>query len=1406
MTFWQAAPWLLLALSGSLAIAAAWPPFHARRMMVAGITFLAGTLVLAAGNLTTINLSTRVAVVAECPVYQSDAFAPAIAEARQSLPLFSDLHVTVLGLSPNTPCPEAPGGLKAVRLLGAPTLNAAMTAVDRELSSESIITSWRARRIILFGEPGGPISQGQPIADEDRDRFLAILEAHRADIEYRQFGVDPIRNMKLSAPLWRLTDPTVSLGVQLELSDARIREAKKVVVELSDQTLDSTCKIQTSKFTPTFDRNELKNGTVGLDEELVEWPAPNRLVLRVRFGGGLVDSARLGQCGSGWWSLIKAKATVTLEDNTSIVFSHSIMQGRAEQTALTLVTPTPSTTQDRRAAIGWETNGPQFMSNGAAGPGLSEILAELYDSMIGRSDNVRNKWPLAVLWRTIENGCWFRGITQFQDAAGQEKFKACLRTTKRLAVITPTADDIAALEGAFGISQRVNAGKLHTLVAAPDYATAGAVSASQWAAIDSAPVKVTTTPLLFFSPSRNALLTRGLDAARLPQKAIFDALVATPFIGYAEPPSTCDVARPVTAPRDRAVLGWFWDVSPVVPVQPRGSTFSTNPNMPQIRSRGVLKHSPPASELVPGAYSNDATDRFGTANRFEENLLCNHPVKRLVDTIMELKRSGLLVPGESSMPRASIMILDVAQKVPPIAKIADVPLACQAADPTLYQEDRMRGTIAEFLGAGGKVIVQPVFPALPFDETLIDDAVTAIGGTPGLDLEVVMNDASAPRPAGTIAVLPVKNLVSDKPQVIADQMLREMFGAWAAEERVQETFAFRADDGALTDRRDTCAYDDVATTTHCAFSPTTGSGQPMATVLNRVHSTPESYRGFIVSDDVLVSGNIKTGDGTLLRTSRPIGLGWSHFLGFSPLSRSDFGHASRSKPATALLKNALCYLYSSGTETQLDRTKADSVAAPIAYGGITMLDRFARAPQDLIGEPRVDSIVMDEASGTGGFTLVLYAAIDDDTSWNWRLRLADVTGAPFPNGDPASLIFKSYDPRTGEARIRVEPRTNFTGGITISFIDLPDGERSGDITLPVELKIQAPQFSFAESLDGLALARSAPSRLTLDSSAAMVFALAACALAMFSPLARSWVAPMEAIRARLRRSVPVAWLPRRAAPLFSLQAALAEFGMHPGRPVAARNAGLPAGLRSWRSGDAGRSITTASMYPLVGQNSALPATRPRVRLKTSFEAASALIMIEGTGALLSPPPSRSAGKADFAAALTAFIAGAVSLAYGRAEVARVGLVDRLTQDADELLGPVRAALEERPSFISPAEELQSAGTGSQLVYYICDGLSLNPTLLGQMADAIAVDGGTLRVAAIVSQDDENAAMLRRDPRTGVFEDDSETHKSSLIAARDRRISTARADLDRRGALLVTFDSHMGTQEVLQQVNETGLLK
>ncbi len=214
---------------------------------------------------------------------------------------------------------------------------------------------------------------------------------------------------------------------------------------------------------------------------------------------------------------------------------------------------------------------------------------------------------------------------------------------------------------------------------------------------------------------------------------------------------------------------------------------------------------------------------------------------------------------------------------------------------------------------------------------------------------------------------------------------------------------------------------------------------------------------------------------------------------------------------------------------------------------------------------------------------------------------------------------------------------------------------------------------------------------------------------------------------------------------------------------------------------------------------------PKVNLRTASEAANVLVLVEGTGALLSPRSQVAAGKAAFAARFCAFLGHAVRLSHGVVEIKRVGREPIEQLEPPDTEAAILRDLHEPPHWGAPESDSEALTGTSRLVFYVCDGLSINPDPLLALAGNLIAGGGELRVAAVVSPDDGNAVGLRRDPLDGSFDDDTETPPAVILNRRDMRLVEIAARLARAQGMLIVVSSDLDTQGLLERMNESGFL-
>ncbi|ASY61392.1 hypothetical protein [Sinorhizobium sp. CCBAU 05631] len=1405
--FWDIIPGTYLLVALCVGIAALWPPLGVRRLVMA-LTLVVGSGAVAIATFTpTITLPTHFVVVAECKAFENRAaFEDSLSKPLGDRPFLSE--VTYLVLS-DPGCSDPSRG--AIKLAGR-DLRSAMTAAGEAFDTTPFYNRWRANRLMLVGVPGGPLSEERGVREEEIvSEYLGMVESLRASVEYHEIGDTPDRRLTVTAPIWRATPVgRNSVALRLDFAADHITDARRIELQIVQHALTPDCQVTSSPRLSTnqppylIDANLLSGADAQRDDVRVERPnGPDqgrRLIVTVAYLDLIADNVSKGICKDNWWSFIDITATVSLPDG-EVVFRGGTALGRASEPMLTLYTPRQGSIADQHAAAGWEMGAADLVAPDP-GWGVSKLLETI--SQEGRAKAASDKdWAIRSPWRTLWRSfdCWFQGPDDL--LARPEEFRQCLGKSRRLAVVSPSADAIRALDS-FEIQQLVEAGALNTLVAAPEYSAREAGELPAWA-VPATPMLPPTVsmPLIVASPTANGLLIRGAGAKPNLQETVLESLVSPGVAGSAEASASCAAAsEPISTQRS---LFWFAPQSPLIAVPP---VSSPAPSHPQIRLRGLLETVAPSVSIFPKAFDeNAARGRLGSEGTFKDNLQCDNPIKRTIDAIVQLEQSGLYRPGTSRVPRAAVLLFDTNQPAP---RLLAVPKICDNGDPGRYDPPVVQRRLKEFINAGGRILVQPIIPSIEFDSELYKDAAARIGGTL-FETTALLREQLSNGLMDAVAPLPQMSSKED-PATVARVILAKMESNWNARPLSGGLVAASVDYGTLGTRNAACALDLAAEFPglryHCLHTPLPSGRLPFANALNRTGPAPEFFGAFGPrAEDRLVSGQLQLGDGSVLRQVVQIGRGRSVILGYSPFARDQLAHDFIETPHSARLKRGLCFLMDGGTGTVYNRvvTKEDNLSGTFPRdGGMEMLDRFAQSLDQPIDAPVLDTIV-DRDVATGAFTLVAYAHSGRDSAWKWRLDLdpADASAAPFaPGTEPASLILQSFNPRTGEARIRVEPRTSgYRGAVAMTLSDPPAGP---PIILPLDFPQQLSTIDLSKVITLLNTNRSSSARLTIDASAASVLVLIICALVMFSPLARNWAAAGALLDRWRRRILSEASLPPRAAPLLSLEAALSEWGAHPGQPAAARNAGLPAGFRQWRAGDAGRAIIPASLYGVLGRGAVVPPMKPRVRLKTSSQATSVLVLLEGTGALAFPTARNSPSKSDYAATLAAFLVGAVTMSHGRAEVARVGGEAVLTADPNQLCADIPAVLDQPPSFTPPADHVRKHG-GAALVFFVADGLSINRHDLVAMADELGVDGNRLRVAAIVSNDDRYGATLFRDPRNGAFEDASEVHPATFVRLRDQRLEAARFELERHGAQLVVFPAEATTQETLRRLNESGFL-
>lgn len=1432
---WGIALVVVSLIAAAMIVSALWPPIHWRRLVAAFTFVLVAVSCVLAGWIPSIGLPMQVYVVAECRVLDRPRFLRDVQSLGDKPFQLRETALLVFPAASNEPCPTLPNvpGLEVIRLSDPIDSERAMELAKKFLDARRSRhwATWPRRladtpRIVFAQTPGGPLTpppSPTPLPD-----------GRNAIIYQEPYGSVPFRSMRATVTPAAVSGDEHSRGVMIEILDARLRDAKLLKATLHVRAMETdpetgVCALDVEKHGECFplplDVNKIQqfdpisfNGKK-LDRGKCEasLSPPGRKVRRFdlvlanldrhptaglpHLEVFLLKSLRTSGCrGREAWLALDITLTVTLDTGGEIVDHRTVMLPIVSTNRLTLVTPDlDNQAAQLAAAPGWEDHDKPLGHGLDGGPGLTGLLEAVFATLTPGACKGAGCTAISDSFFEQVQGCWFKGVADAESRSPE--FERCLDRTGRLAVIGIDASALERLEHGFGIDKRIDNGSAHVLVAAPAHAGTG--SLPRWALLATSRPTLRTEPRIHLLSSTRDTLRMGRPGGRsglAAQRAFVDAVPESGSMGPSRGPlvgergDSCIPGEPF---RDGGGLAWF--AYSRVPKQAPDRVDVRGPPQPQQRLKGVFRYH---------RFTSPTSSIDRRAGSYAANVACNSPVRRLYLALTEMAKREFK-PGQMDIPRAVIGIFAENDGHVDLDGLVSFERSDPSSPPcggTHTDAAAFRALLKQYAAAGGAVLIVPVADqyGIPADARVL----TAATGKKPIDLPALVRElraiAGAPK---SIHLLGAELNGSDSDADVIAAFGQFLKTRWDNDDRLAGAFI---GDGALSDRQDVCAMDLVSSAgghrigEACAFEP----GRPWATALNRVTATPEQTRRFEPTTDPFVSGRWQLCTGEEIAYSRPHGLGRVTAFGFSPFARdlfaSDLSYPRpKAKPTTAeqLLRRGQCYLQQRGrsVDTAIFNYRGPFNATeslPVeTRGGLKLLERFMRhsSTDRPLGTPRIQSIAVDPATGN----LDVTATADLSAPWFWSpvARLS---------ADNIPVLFTAFDHTTGLARFSVSSDDPREGLLQLQLHELPSGGAPDPVLVPVRFKGQ-------EAAAGSAM-QSGPyheaTRFALDGNAVAVLGMLAGTLMMFSPLARRWRAVEELTHTFAGTSGANEPFERtaQAAPLFSLQAALVEWGMHPGRPAAIRSFGLPAGLRHWRAGDQGNAIRAATLYPLVARNPSLPPRPPEVRLRTASEAADVLILIEGNGALLTPRPRRAPGKAFFAARFSAFLAHSVRLSHGVAEVVRIGLEPIEDLDPEDTEKAVRDALNAIPYNLPPSEALTDRSVKGRLVYYVCDGLSINSRHLVALADALVAEGSQLRIAAIVSRDDADNVGLRRDPFDGAFDDDTETPPGLIVARRDALLGAVGTEIARRQAQLVVFDSALETQGLLERMNETDFLK
>ncbi len=1448
-----------------LLASALWPPFNWRRAATAVCIALVAGVTLTVDELQSIRKPARILIIAECEVLDDPAFAAEITKiVTQPMALLDlALHITPQATGETCTRPPPPGirfDALDTPLPGAQALTRAREWFDDTAQGYPFWTRafWarflrntvdlgHTNRLVLAHAPLGPLDPGNAGSGPARTR-LDLADGGMAEVTHASFGSEPLTEMALSVVPSAIAayTPYASWHIRLfaEMRDTRLATAKEAAVTYGTRIIDcdGTPKIKASET--TLDSLPLNaGGPPGPIDSLTDPSAHLSLSGSVpTLHVGITAELTPSDCPDfQTWSEIVVTLMATLDDGTSITESRAVMLRAVRQGGVTLVTPSASDSVLQRmiAAPGWEqdTTIPSgYGLNVIADPNavVRTIIKTVADPNCRADIDTCLAPPRAMLRETAE--CWFQGA----DAARTQpdRFRECLARTRRLLLVAPDAAAFGILDGAAGatdLTTRIESGALDAMIAAPAYDATDAAALPPWATIPTSEPFLRAEPRVAVSVSRRQALRMriGGTSALARQRGFLDALAGLGVVGPSGPVKAVSglsghaACLPTPTTGWKGGLAWFSGFANTATHSPHAAPASpAGDGILDERLRGILsllELSPPLGAAEPPR---------NTPGLFARDAVCTSPVLRLHATITGMIGRGEWSPDGETANRAVIGLFAEDDLHVTLKGVAAFEAANGQCLSTASNANAVRNTIKDYVDKGGRIVVIPVKDPSDYSaDRLILRSAT--GGEEPVDIAGMIADLRTGTLFGAQRIQALAGstvLGTGNLEDVARTFARQIKTGWQGADTVQRLRSVTLGDGFLTDRRDTCfprieqngsLY--MLKRGGCAFAP----GNEFAPATYRLDAAPERVRRLRPVDDPMIWGRQHLCSGEEIAAARLQGMGQVTVTGYSPFARDmvaedisypaagTFGVGENGAgmllgigPDAALRSLGKCYQYAGGrvAEPLLQRYRW-SAKRSVPYvqmrtqghGGLTAIQRFIGhsqiSPAD--GRPRVTAIHVDPQTGA----IDIEASADLSGSWTWD------DAASLMN-DPAASLRATYvdlDRATGVARITVAPDRPLGDGILMLPL-FRDG--SGTVSpRPVLVPVDFAGPPLAEATLQRKTSFSTLPVYRFSSGDLAILGLLFATLAMFSPPIRRWHRIGAMLRGALGSRGPDGFAQTaQRAPLFSVEAGLAEWGMHPGTPAAIRSFGLPAGFRSWRSGDQGGAIRPSTLFTLISRQEGLPRKIPTVRLRTSAQAASVLILIEGNGALRTPLPRRSAAKTVFAARLATFLAKAVTLSHGVAEIRRIGLEALPSSDASDMEAAIFDSLSHGSDALPPADAMENDTLDGRIVYYICDGLSVNKTHLLEMADVLSADGAELRVAAIVSDDDRDALGLRRDPLDGRFDDDTETHPLIILSRRDASIDDTAIVLARRQGMLVTLDTALDTSGVIERLADTGFLK
>jgi hypothetical protein len=308
---------------------------------------------------------------------------------------------------------------------------------------------------------------------------------------------------------------------------------------------------------------------------------------------------------------------------------------------------------------------------------------------------------------------------------------------------------------------------------------------------------------------------------------------------------------------------------------------------------------------------------------------------------------------------------------------------------------------------------------------------------------------------------------------------------------------------------------------------------------------------------------------------------------------------------------------------------------------------------------------------------------------------------------------------------------------------------------------------------------------------------------LYSPLCRPW-GPALAAWKRLVARRQVARLrepPRAEAKVLAL---LADWGRSIGAPQAARQAGVPSGMRPFQSGDQLGTAPAGELLPFTtpGRAIGLPQRRPRVRLRQSTRAMEAVLWVDFGQWMALPDDPPYPTKADMLQALLLVAAGAVWLQSGSVRLHSI-------QDPTRVWGPARGqdsaygmlaawrawtrqAATWRADSLTPPRDLEP---GHVLIVF-SDLLAYTEEQWRGLAEHCGREGVSLRVLHLRHPRDADQLGTCQEAVSGRLLDRTDTHPTELTAALQRFTARVEHYVRKQDGRFLTVSTTMTAVELL----------